>query len=107
MGNLYAVRDWKINSLSLENETKLQTNIITASELRIAESPRGICSSGNVMQLQIDNSIVIAVVICRDVSLLYVTNRVIIGYRAARGQCEGKQQQNALGWGKKLQRARC
>jgi hypothetical protein len=48
-GNLYVPCDQIINSLSLESETELQANIVTASELRIAKSPRGIRCSGNVM----------------------------------------------------------
>jgi hypothetical protein len=49
MRNLYVARNWKINSLPLKGEAKLQTHVVAAFELRIAECPGGIRRSGNIM----------------------------------------------------------
>ena len=92
MRNLYVARNWKINPLSLEGEAKLQTNVVAASKLRVAESPRGIRCSRNIVRLEIDDPVVIAIVVCRNVSPLHLTRLNSVRRGATCGKREDEKE---------------
>jgi len=65
------VRHWNIRSLAYYTDAPLDSEVVTTTKLRVDESPSGIHRTRDVMKLEVDNAVVIAVIIFNDVLRLY------------------------------------
>jgi hypothetical protein len=91
--DLYMLRDWKADRLSLQCIAKLQSDVVSASKLCVAQRPRGVRCAREAMQLEIDDAIMISVVIRNDVALpLKRTRR---GGAASEQRCQQGDNRNA------------
>ena len=59
-------RHWNVHSLACDTNAPLNPEVITPTKLCINESPSGIHRTWNIMKLEVDNAVVIAVIIFHD-----------------------------------------